>query len=125
MNEFDLINGKVEQPVANISDIELEFLIAREFPQFKDLVKSKLTKIKSDSQRGKNRIAAAILKLANSELKTIDYLIEKANEDFRDIISLAEYPRASEHGFEERSNDELKADYILDWKEYLEWKSKK
>lgn len=125
MSEIELIKTKIEQPIAKISDTELERLIDREFPENLDLVKRKLTKIKSDSPNGQNRIGAAVLKLANSDLNEIDYLIKKANEDFRDIVSLAEYPRASKYGFEERSDNELKADYLNDWTEYSEWKNKK
>ncbi|MGM5471418.1 hypothetical protein ACS386_14155 [Flavobacteriaceae bacterium LMO-SS05] len=125
MNEIELIKTKIEQPVAKISDTELEKLIDREFPNNSDLVKRKLTEIRSDSQNGKNRIGAAVLKLAKSDLNAIDSLIKKANEDFRDIVSQAEYPRASKYGFEERSDNELKADYLNDWTEYSEWKNKK
>jgi len=125
MNEIELIDTKIKQPVAKISNTELEKLIDREFPENSDLVKRKLTEIKSNSRNGQNRIGAAVLKLANSDLNAIDYLISEANDDFRDIISQAEYPRASKYGFEERSDNELKADYLNDWNEYSEWKNKK
>lgn len=125
MNEIELIKTKIEQPVAKISDTELEKLINREFPNNSDLVKRKLTEILSESQNGKNRIGAAVLKLAKSDLNAIDSLIKKANEDFRNVISQAEYPRATKYGFEERSDNELKVDYLSDWIEYSEWKNKK
>jgi len=124
MNEIELINTKIEQPVAKISDTEFEKLIDREFPKISDLVKRKLTEIRSDSQNGKNRIGAAVLKLAKSDINKIDLLINKANEDFRDVVSQAEYPRASKFGFDERSDNELKVDYLNDWTEYSEWKNK-
>lgn len=124
MKEIELINTKIEQPVAKISDAELEKLIVREFPENSDLVKRKLTEIKSDSQNGQNRIGAAVLKLASSDLNAIVSLIKKANENFRDIVSQAEYPRASKYGFEERSDNELKTDYLNDWTEYSKWKNK-
>ena len=124
MKEIELINTKIEQPVAKISDAELEKLIDREFPENSDLVKRKLTEIKSDSQNGQNRIGAAVLKLASSDLNAIVSLIKKANEDFRDIVSQAEYPRASKYEFEERSDNELKTDYLNDWTEYSKWKNK-
>ncbi len=124
MNEIELINTKLEQPVAKISDAELKKLIDREFPKNSDLVKRKLTEIRSDSQNGKNRIGAAVLKLAKSDLNAIDSLIKKANEDFRDVVSQAEYPRASKYGFDELSEKELKTDYLNDWTEYVDWKNK-
>ena len=52
-------------------------------------------------------------------------MINKANEDFRDIVSKAEYPRASKYGFDEPNEKELKTDYLNDWIEYKDWKDKK
>jgi phage anti-repressor protein len=124
MNEIELINTKkLEQPVAKISNAELEKLIDREFPENSNLIKQKLTEIQSETENGKNRIASAILKLAKSDLNVIDSLVKKANEDFRDIISLAEYPRASKYGFDEPNENKLKTDYLNDWTEYLNWKN--
>ena len=100
MNERDLIIKKGEQPVASISDSELTFLINRDFPDQTDLVKTKLNKINSDTRHGKNRISASVLKLADKDLTKFDFLIKRAKEDFRDIVSEAEYPRAHETGFE-------------------------
>ena len=88
-----------------------------------DLIKLKFTEIQSETENGKNRIASAILKLAKSDLNVIDSLLKKANEDFRDIISLAEYPRASKYGFDEPNENKLKTDYLNDWTEYLNWKN--
>lgn len=124
MDEIELIKIKGEQPVAKISNAELEFLVDREFPKSTDLVKQKLTQIQSDCQNGKNRIGAAVLKLAKSDVNKIDNLINKANEDFRDIVSEAEYPRASKYGFEKPNEKELKSDYLNDWTEYVYWKNK-
>jgi hypothetical protein len=125
MDEKELILTKGEQPVAKISNEELDFLINREFPNVKDAIRAKLDKIKSDSQNGKNRISASILKLANKEFKEIDVLVKRANEDFRDIVSEAEYPRASSYGFGERNDEENQNDYLKDWEEYSTWKEKK
>ena len=125
MNEIELIKRKGEQPTAKISNAELESLIEREFPNNLNVIKQKLYKIQSNSQNGKNRIGAAVLKLANSELNKIKDLINKANEDFRDIVSEAEYPRASKYGFDEPNDNELKTDYLNDWIEYKDWKDKK
>jgi hypothetical protein len=124
MNEIELIKIKGEQPSAKISNVELEFLINREFPKNSELIKQKLTKIQSDSQNGKNRIGASILKLAKSDINKIDNLIVKSNQDFRDIISSAEYPRASKYGFDLPKESELRTDYLNDWNEYVEWKNK-
>jgi hypothetical protein len=108
MKEIDLILKKGEQPVASISDDNLNFLISREFPNDKDTIKSKLDKIQSENNHGRNRISAAVLKLANKAFDKIDFLVSQANQDSRDIISETEYPRTSSSGFGERGNDEVK-----------------
>lgn len=125
MNQRELILTKGEQPVAKISDEDLDFLISREFPDEKKIVKTKLDKIHSDSQKGKNRISASVLKLADKDINKIDFLVKRANEDFRDIVSEAEYPRTSSFGFGERENEDSKVDYLKDWEEYSTWKEKK
>ncbi|WP_148264591.1 hypothetical protein [Christiangramia forsetii] len=84
-----------------------------------------MDKIKSDSKQGKNRISAAVLKIANKELEKIDFLIKKANEDFRDIVAEAEYPKSSSYGFGKRNENERKDDYLKDWEDYSDWKTKK
>ena len=114
-----------KQPAAKISDEELDFLISREFPNDKEFVKNSLDKLISDSQPGKNRIAAAVLKIADKKIDKIEFLVRLANEDFRDIVSEAEYPRASNLGFEKMSDNEHNNIYLKDWEEYSKWIGKK
>lgn len=109
------------QPVAYISADLLKILIIREFPNHVNLVKNKLKKIKSESDVRKRRISAAILKLSSQNLEEMDLLIKKANQDYRDILTWAEYPRASEKGFVINKSNELNSIYAEDWKEYCSW----
>ena len=127
MNEKELILTKGEQPVATISEEELDFLIGREFPNDKEEVKAKLDKIISTSQIGKNRFSAAVLKLADRDFTKVDLLVERTLEDFRDIVSLAEYPRAHKAGFKLFDKEEkvIEGVFLADWKEYSNWKEKK
>ena len=125
MNEKKLILNFGKQPVAKITDDQLNFLIHREFPNNIELIEKKLDKIKSDSKQGKNRISAAVLRIANKELEKIDFLIKKANEDFRDIVAEAEYPKSLSYGFGKRNENERKDDYLKDWEDYSDWKTKK
>lgn len=125
MNEKKLILTKGEQPVAKISEEDLTFLIHREFPAEAELVRTKLNLIKSNTEKGKNRIAASVLKLAGGSLDKIDKLVRKANEDFRDIVAAAEYPRTFSYSFGERGDEERKKDYLEDWEEFSAWKERK
>jgi hypothetical protein len=113
-----------EQPIPKISNRNLEEIIERDFGKNSVEVKTKLNQVKSDTENGKNRISAAILKLANGNINSIDNFIEQANSDFRDVISQAEYPRCSELGFEDIEKPEIGKIYLEDWKEYTEWLNK-
>jgi hypothetical protein len=110
-----------EQPTAKISEKTLKRLIKRDFPNQAEIIYSKLIGIKGDSLNGKRRIAASILKLANKDLDEIEQLINKANEDYRDVLAKSEYPRNSSYDFGERTEKENKKDYIQDWEEYSDW----
>jgi len=127
MIEKDLILTKGEQPVPTISDEKLDFLISREFPYEKELVRTKLNNIKSDSENAKNRICTSVLKVADKKLDKIDFLVKRANKDFRDIVSEAEYPRAHKSGFALFDQEEkIVRDVLLsDWEEYSTWTEKR
>jgi hypothetical protein len=115
------------QPIAEISKETLEKLIQRDFPESYEIVKKKLSLIKSDSLKGQNRLSAAVLKVSNANLSKIDSYIEMCNSDYRDVISQAEYPRISEIGFvgiKEIEPSLLKEHYLKDWTEYTNWMNK-
>jgi hypothetical protein len=112
------------QPAAKISDELLDNLIRREFPNDIAEVKQKLDTIVSDSQTGKNRFSAAVLKLANGDKTKIDLLVEKCNYDFRDIVAMAEYPKNLDTGFDEIAADKTKEIYDKDWSQYADWLNK-
>jgi hypothetical protein len=109
------------QPVAKVTTLRLESLIAREFPEHIDEVTLKLYKVKGDNPKGINRISAAILKLANKDHLSIDHYIELANADSRDVLSQAEYPRCSKLGFDDFDKNQMKSIYLDDWLEYSNW----
>ena len=120
---FDLLKIKLfgHQPVAKISDRLLDTLIERDYKSNTALVKTKLNTINSDNQAGQNRIAASILKLANKNFDALDELIEKVNEDSRDIMMWAEYPRCAKIGFGELDKKQMKQIYLDDFIEFSNW----
>jgi hypothetical protein len=112
------------QPSAKVSDKTLERIIYREFGKRADEVNQKLRQVKSDTSNGRNRISAAILKLANKDFDAIENFIKISNNDFRDVISQAEYPEYSNFAFNDISKDKRKELYIKDWKQYSKWLNK-
>lgn len=110
-----------EQPTIKVTDKMLERIIQRDFGTQIDLVKLKLEKVSGDTRNGKNRVSAAILKLANKDINLIDKYIETSINDFRDVISLAEYPRCDKFGFDVFKDQNKKRIFLDDWNEYSDW----
>ena len=109
------------QPATKVTTNQLERIIAREFPKNIDEVTLKFYKVKGDNPNGINRITAAIVKLANKDLSSLDHYIEIANANYRDILSQAEYPRCSKLGFGDFNKKKMKSIYLDDWREYSKW----
>ncbi len=113
-----------DQPTPNITDKILDRIIEKDYPNDFHEIKKKLELIESDSKKGKNRFAAAVLKLADRDLTKIDSLIEVCNNDFRDVIMQAEYPRTYKDDFDDMDEVEEKNAYLDDWTDYLKWLNK-
>jgi hypothetical protein len=109
------------QSAAKVTDKILNRLIQRDFGNQADNVKLKLRQITSDTHNGKNRISAAVIKLSNKNSKAIDYYINLSMNDFRDLISQAEYPRCSNLEFNEKGKQNMKRIYFDDWTDYSKW----
>ena len=109
------------QPIAKVTTLQVESLIAREFPKHIDEVTLKFYNVKGDNSNGINRISDAILKLANKDISMLDRYIEMANADSRDVLSQAEYPRCSKIGFVDFDKKKMKSVYLDDWREYSKW----
>lgn len=109
------------QPKASISSATLERLIKRDFPDKYNQIIDLLKDVSSDNQKGKNRISAAILKLANGDSDKVAFGVSLSKIDYRDTLSKAEYPRMLKEGF---SSKKRKLIYMEDWQEYSEWLKK-
>lgn len=111
----------ITQPVAKVSSQQIEKIVKFQYDDQYNAVMAKLDSLNIDSPQVKNRIKAAILKLANGEYDKIDNYLDSANFDYRDLIVLAEYPRNWKHGFDEIPDQMRKKEYLDDWKEYRTW----
>jgi hypothetical protein len=81
---------------------------------------------KYESEKGKNRVYASILKLSGGNIEQVKRFVEKANVDYRDVISLSEYPSYSEYAFRDNLSAEKKSQLIIaDWTQYESWLNKR
>jgi len=111
------------QPAAKITNKKLEWLIQREFGVQALVLKEKLERLKGETQQAKNRNAAAILMLSNTDIDAIDQLIGVSNRDFRDVVARAEYPGCFELGFVDFPTGLVRRRqlYMADWEQYIKW----
>ncbi len=114
-----------DQPTAKVSDQMLDSIIKREFGKLADKVREKLNVIRGDSKESKNRISAAIIKLSNKNINSLEHYISVAQADPRDVLSQAEYPRCSKYSFSEMGERDMKPIYLDDWNEYSTWLNSK
>ena len=117
----------MEQKIPKVSDSDIRRIISRDFRQSKtDTILDILKSYKSQSEKGRNRIYADILKLSKGDIGLLRKYVKDANTDYRDIISASEYPGYSKYSFDyEFSEEEEKQIIDADWKQYQEWFSKK
>lgn len=116
----------MEQIVPNITELDIKRIIKRDFPkmEFED-INDILKKYNSENSKSSNRVYASILKLSNSNITLLKKYVDEANYDYRDIISMAEYPNYSEHAFEDDLAMELEKRLINDdWIQYESWLNK-
>jgi hypothetical protein len=114
------------QPFAKVNNQTLKRIIRREFGSRASEVKQKLKIETGETQKVNNRIAAAIIKLADKDVNAIDDFTNINNNDFRDILMKAEYPRCVDLGFGEIKNGtKMKQIYLADWNDYSNWLNKK
>lgn len=77
-----------------------------------------------EDERIRDRVHAAVLKLAGGNIERLRQLTEIAKVDFRDVIAPAEYPRyLNARNPSALSAPEQQAIFDADWAEYRAWLS--
>lgn len=74
--------------------------------------------------RERNRVHAAVLKLADGDLRELERQLAVADVDFRDVIGAAEYPSQMKLGFvgmERVGPQRLQELRDADWQDYSAW----
>ena len=115
--------NNMKQKIPNIKDCDIGRIIKRDFPNSNaNDIRLLLHLYNSESKKGGNRVWASILKLSNGDIDMLKQYIEKANNDFRDVIMLSEYPNYSKHMFGDSLSKKDKNQLIVqDWEQYELW----
>ena len=111
------------QPTARVSKKDIERIIRRDFFKISiNTVMKKLSEYQFNIER--LRVWAAILKIVDGDFGKFDKTIQMANQDYRDILAIAEYPEYSDKvGFDDEDFEkkELKAIIKRDFEQYNNW----
>jgi len=110
----------------DIDEATVQRLVERDFPSgITDRVHSILATYGIKLHHfERNRVHAALLKLANGDLLDLQRQVAVADADFRDVVGAAEYPSQMKIGFvgmERIGPDRLHELQELDWQEYSAW----
>jgi len=115
----------MDQPTPKISRKDIMRIVARDYPARKqEEVLEILRQYDGDSEKGKFRVWASLMKISEGEIEQLRENVERAKSDFRDILAYAEYPEYSDKvGFDDENftKTELKDIIKADWKQYQNW----
>lgn len=117
-----------EQPIPDVTDEDVKRIALRDFGDAQAaLALSILEEFgKQDWNRPDPRVRLAILKLANGDLDRLLNETQTAIQDYRDVLSGAEYPRyMREIGFGDVPETVQQAVIDDDWRQYHEWLQRK
>lgn len=110
-----------QQPVPTVTAADIARLVRRDFPpELHDKVNSRLAAYQSVSV-GKERVLAAILKLAAGNIDDIEKYVRAASADFRDVLAWAEYPRYMREVPPGGKGSGTEAIIMSDWEQYRVW----
>ncbi len=118
----------MDQPVPQVSEADVARIVARDFPPdqvagVQGMLPESGTK---DWHREVPRVRLAILKLADGDLRKLRATLKTADQDYRDVLSYAEYPgyfvtiSPSEPDAAKRARAA-----IPDWEQYSAWLNRK
>lgn len=112
----------MNQENSDISNDDIHRIVTRDFPESEvALVFQTLAQYTGDSEKGRNRIHAAILKLSKGEVERVAEYTMIALHDYRDVIAEAEYPNYSKCALTELGVSERDRLLLADQEQYKQW----
>jgi hypothetical protein len=111
----------LDQPVPDVSQVDVERIIARDFDA---AARERLAVLLADPElRLAPRAVLAVLKLSNGEIGAVAANLETARMDWRDVIAYAEYPAYMKATSGSTSLDPARRSELLeaDWAQYEAW----
>ena len=118
----------MNQPAPKITAADVERIIARDFPSAEvAAVRAALAEYGTKAwHREVDRVRIAVLRMADGDLGRLRSALATADQDYRDVLSVAEYP-----GYLQKvsPSDKNEINRVLavdaDWNQYREWFERK
>jgi hypothetical protein len=111
----------LSQPTPSVIDGDVERIVRRDYPP--SALEEIRRLIAAVEVREKPRVVLACLKIAGGDVEHLRNQLADASGYYREIISEAEYPLATRRWFriESLPDDEIRAIYDKDWRQYSDW----
>jgi hypothetical protein len=119
----------VRQPIPDVSEVDVERIVHREFPgeQFDSVMAALGEYAEGRLSKECPRVHLAALKLAHGDLESLRRHIAGARQDYRDVLTAAEYPEYTRRGMflvRQLSRKEQERIVKSDWDQYARWLGK-
>jgi len=113
--------AKRKQPVPIVDALDVERIVRRDFSP--DVAETVLSVVATIEVREKSRVVLGCLKIAGGNFDRLRAELTSASGYYREILSEAEYPRATKlwSKMSTMSDDECQAIYDSDRRQYSEW----
>lgn len=111
------------QPYPKVTRDDVLRVIHRDFSQPEAKILTILDRYGANEwEPERDRVQLAVLKLAAGDFQALELHIETACRDYRDVLSSAEYPAFSRHGWSTpfKRGEKTKI-YQEDWDQYQRW----
>lgn len=115
------------QPVPQVTAADIERVVRRDFPdvQVADALAILAEYGPQPWHREIARVRMAALKLANGSLDGLRQAIDRAKQDYRDVLAPAEYPNYTQYGSRvRRLRSRVQQIFADDWQQYQRWLKK-
>jgi len=112
---------RIRQPTPSVSEEDVLRIVRRDYAA--TAVDEIMALIVPVQVREKPRVVLACLKVANGDLDRLRRELADASGYYREIVSEAEYPLATKRWsrIESLPEEEIRAIYDEDWRQYSEW----
>ncbi len=111
----------VRQPTPSVTERDVERIVRRDYPA--SAAREILELIATVSVQEKPRVVLACLKIASGDFDRLRANLSCASGYYRELLGEAEYPLATKRWsrIESLTEDEVRAIYDKDWRQYSEW----